>query len=67
MVVLGDVIRENWDPGYSGFTGQSQDFFSVFAVFFPAAIGIFAGANISENLKVQITWAIVIKLKCVHN
>ena len=55
MVVLGDVIRENWDPGYSGFTGQSQDFFSVFAVFVPAAIGIFAGANISENLKVQIT------------
>ena len=48
---LVHVINENWNSGYAVINGQQQDFFSVFAVFFPAAIGIFAGANISENLK----------------
>ncbi|XP_046634344.1 bumetanide-sensitive sodium-(potassium)-chloride cotransporter-like isoform X2 [Daphnia pulicaria] len=46
-----DMIRENWDSGYVFNGGIMQDFFSVFAVYFPAGIGILAGANISGDLK----------------
>ncbi|XP_063720784.1 solute carrier family 12 member 2-like isoform X2 [Symsagittifera roscoffensis] len=31
--------------------GQKENYFTVFAIFFPAATGILAGANISGNLK----------------
>jgi solute carrier family 12 sodium/potassium/chloride transporter 2 len=48
-----DMIRENWDSGYVFNGGIMQDFFSVFAVYFPAGIGILAGANISGDLKVS--------------
>ena len=47
-----DLFRQNWGPGYGFSDGQEWDFSGVFGVFFPAVIGIFAGANISENLKV---------------
>ena len=49
-----DLIKENWDSGYVFNGGIMQDFFSVFAVYFPAGIGILAGANISGDLKVSL-------------
>jgi len=49
-----DLLWENWDPDYRATDGDIQhDFFSVFAIYFPAMIGILAGANISGNLKVS--------------
>lgn len=46
------VFSENLYADYRK-TGQTEnDFFSVFAIFFPAATGILAGANISGDLKV---------------
>ncbi|GAB6029314.1 solute carrier 12 [Chamberlinius hualienensis] len=41
-----DLLSENWGPGYR----NGETFFSVFSVFFPAATGILAGANISGDL-----------------
>lgn len=41
-----DLFDTNFSPGYKG-----ESFFSVFAVFFPAATGILAGVNISGDLK----------------
>ncbi len=53
-----DLIREDWSPAYVVNDGVMQDFFSVFAVYFPAGIGILAGANISRNLKVSLVYKV---------
>ncbi|RZC38431.1 bumetanide-sensitive sodium-(potassium)-chloride cotransporter, partial [Asbolus verrucosus] len=45
------VFEENFYSDYRKSEGVEHDFFSVFAVFFPAATGILAGANISGDLK----------------
>lgn len=60
-----DVLTENWSPGYTITDGQMQDFFSVFSVYFPAGIGILAGANVSGDLKVIQSSVIYRKLSYV--
>ncbi|KAL9968356.1 hypothetical protein ACROYT_G026717 [Oculina patagonica] len=42
-----NLFKENFGPAYR----EGENFFSVFAVFFPAATGILAGVNISGDLK----------------
>ncbi|XP_014254054.1 bumetanide-sensitive sodium-(potassium)-chloride cotransporter isoform X1 [Cimex lectularius] len=46
-----EVLWENMAPDYRVSQGVEHDFFSVFAVFFPAASGFLAGANISGDLR----------------
>ncbi|XP_042347989.1 solute carrier family 12 member 1 [Plectropomus leopardus] len=41
------IFLENFPPDFR----EGQTFFSVFAIFFPAATGILAGANISGDLR----------------
>uniref|UniRef100_A0A670Z5R0 Solute carrier family 12 member 1 n=1 Tax=Pseudonaja textilis TaxID=8673 RepID=A0A670Z5R0_PSETE len=41
------IFTENFGPEFTA----NEDFFSVFAIFFPAATGILAGANISGDLE----------------
>ncbi|XP_047121340.1 bumetanide-sensitive sodium-(potassium)-chloride cotransporter [Schistocerca piceifrons] len=46
-----DIFQQNWGPDYRYSEEMDQDFFSVFAIFFPSVTGIQAGANISGDLK----------------
>ncbi|XP_037030333.1 bumetanide-sensitive sodium-(potassium)-chloride cotransporter isoform X2 [Bradysia coprophila] len=45
------VFADNLKTNYREVNGVQHNFFSVFAIFFPAATGILAGANISGDLK----------------
>lgn len=47
-----DLFKDNFYPDYRYSEGVEHNFFSVLAIFFPAATGILAGANISGDLKV---------------
>lgn len=48
----GEVLKQNWGSNYKYSEGLDQNFFSVFAIFFPSVTGLQAGANISGDLKV---------------
>ena len=49
-VFTGDVFVNNLGPDFR----DGHTFFTVFSIFFPAATGILAGANISGDLKVHV-------------
>jgi hypothetical protein len=49
-----ETFKSNVGPDYRNYEGVDHDFFSVFAVFFPAVTGIVAGANLSGDLKVFV-------------
>ena len=68
FVVIVGTFADNFVPQFE----DGESFFSIFAVFFPAATGILAGANISGDLKVcnnrgvTCTVYIIIIVHAVH-
>lgn len=51
-IISATVLKSNLWTDYRPYDGVEHNFFSVLAIFFPAATGILAGANISGDLKV---------------
>lgn len=53
FLIIVTLVQTNFFPDYrlDKSTGKDHDFFSVFSIFFPAATGILAGANISGDLR----------------
>lgn len=51
--VSGSVFLQNVGPDFRESDGTDYDFFKIFAIYFPSATGILAGANISGDLKVS--------------
>lgn len=56
ICVAASIFAENFGPSFT----KGEGFFSVFAIFFPAATGILAGANISGDLEVRCFLCFVI-------
>ena len=53
LTFSAEVFLKNIGPDFRHQDGKDYEFFTVFAIFFPAATGILAGANISGDLKVN--------------
>lgn len=61
------TFADNWKSDYRYSEKLDQNFFSVFAIFFPSVTGIQAGANISGDLKVNIIYGIILRFDFGHN
>ena len=54
-MVTGETFVDNFGPDFRDQgSNDLSSFFAVFSIFFPAATGILAGANISGDLKVSV-------------